>query len=339
MLTKPDLQDERIVACLQEEYGLRVVHLAFLPLGADLNTAVYHAIAADKVPYFVKLRSGLFDEITVTLPKLLSEQGIAQIIAPLTTRGGQLWAGLDAFRLIVYPFVEGRNGREVALSDRQWADFGAALKAIQTAVLPARLTGLIQRETYSPRWREIARGFLVHIEHGTFDEAVAAELAVFLMARRGEILDLVGRAEQLALALLARSPESVLCHSDVHASNILIGADGKLYIVDWDNPILAPKERDLMFVGGAQGFVGRTPQEEETLFYRGYGPTEIDPIALAYYRYERIVEDIAIYCEQLFLSNEGGEDREQSLRYLASNFLPGGTIEIAYKSDRTWRDG
>ena len=58
---------------------------------------------------------------------------------------------------------------------------------------------------------------------------------------------------------------------------------------------------------------------------------------MAYYRYERIVEDIAVYCEQLFLSDEGGEDREQSLRYLASNFLPNNTIEIAYNSDKTRR--
>jgi spectinomycin phosphotransferase len=49
---------------------------------------------------------------------------------------------------------------------------------------------------------------------------------------------------------------------------------------------------------------------------------------------ERIVEDIAVYCEQLFLTDEGGEDREQSLRYLQSNFSPGGTIEVAYKSDK-----
>ena len=113
-----------------------------------------------------------------------------------------------------------------------------------------------------------------------------------------------------------------MCHSDIHAGNILIGADDAFYIVDWDNPILAPKERDLMFVGGGQGFTGHTPQEEETLFYRGYGETQIDPVALAYYRYERIIQDIAVYCEQLFLSDEGGEDRAQALRHFASNFLP-----------------
>ena len=202
-----------------------------------------------------------------------------------------------------------------------------------------RLSRRIQQETYSPQWREIVKTFLERVEDDRFDDPVAVKLAAFLRAKRDEILDLVGRAERLAQALQARSPEFVLCHSDVHAGNILIDADDAFYIVDWDNPILAPKERDLMFIGGGQGFTGHTPQEEETLFYRGYGQTQIDPVALAYYRYERIVQDIAVYCEQIFLTNEGGEDREQSFQYLASNFLPNSTIEIAYKSDKTLREG
>ncbi|MFL7793023.1 MAG: phosphotransferase [Anaerolineae bacterium] len=335
MLEKPDIQDESIVACLQSEYGLDGVRLAFLPLGADQNTAVYCAIAGDETPYFCKLRSGVFDETSVTLPKFLSDRGIAQIIPPLETQAGQLWAELDTFKVILYPLVAGRNGYEVDLSERHWCDFGKALKSVHTVVLPPALSKRIRRETYAPKWRETARTFLGRVEDDAFDDPVAVKLAAFLKAKRNEVLDLVRRAERLAQDLQARSLEFVLCHSDVHAGNILIAADDALYIVDWDDPILAPKERDLMFVGGAQGFTGHTLQEEETLFYQGYGRTQVDPAALAYYRYERIVVDIAVYCEQLFLTDEGGEDREQSLRYLESNFLPNGTIEIAYKSDKT----
>jgi len=339
MLVKPDLQDDRVIACLQDEYGLHVVQVAFLPVGADLNTAAYRAVTDNETPYFVKLRRGVFDEIAVTLPKFLSDQGIAQIIAPLATQTGQLWASLDAFKLILYPFVEGHNGYEADLSDRAWGEFGAALKSIHTAVVPPALIRRIPQETYSPRGREIVKTFLGRVEEDAFDDPVAAELAAFLKASRDEILDLVGRAERLALALQARSPEFILCHSDVHAGNILMDAGDAFYIVDWDDPILAPKERDLMFIGGGQGFAGHTAQEEETLFYRAYGQTQIDPIALAYYRYERIIQDIAVFCEQIFLTNEGGEDREQSLQYLKSNFLPDGVAEIAYQSDKTLREG
>jgi spectinomycin phosphotransferase len=334
MLEKPDVQDERIVACVQDEYGLPAVQVVFLPLGADVNTAVYRAVADDDTPYFLKLRGGIFDETSVALPRFLSDQAIAQIIAPLATQTGQLWASMDAFKVILYPFVEGHNGYVLDLSDRHWHDFGTALKAIHTVRLPPALLRRIRQEAFSAQGRETVKTFLERVEEEAFDDPVAAELAAFLRARREEVLDLVARAERLAWTLKARPPEFVLCHSDVHAGNILIGADDAFYIVDWDDPILAPKERDLMFVGGGQGFGGHTAREEETLFYQGYGPTHIDPVPLAYYRYERIVQDIAAYCQQLLLSNEGGQDREQSLRYLTSNFLPNGTIEIAYRSDK-----
>ncbi len=335
MFEKPNLPDGRIIACLQDAYGLQVVQLVFLPLGADPNTAVYRVVADDDTTYFLKLRRGIFDETSVALPKFLCNQGIAQIIAPLATKSGSLWANLDTYKTILYPFVEGRNGYEVDLSDRQWADLGAALKRIHTASLPPELIRRIQQETYAPQGREIVKTFLERIEDDTFDDPIAVQLAMFLKAKRDEVLDLVARAGWLTQSLLAYSPEFILCHSDMHAGNILIDTNGALHIVDWDNPILAPKERDLMSVGG--GLMGdwRTPEEEETLFYQGYGEAQTDPRALAYYRYERIIQDIAVYCEQLLLTNEGGEDREQALRYLMSNFLPNGTIEIAYESDTT----
>ena len=77
MLDKPDFPNEKVIACLQADYGLRIVHVAFLPLGNDLSTAVYRAVAEDETSYFCKLKRGAFDDTSVALPKLLSEAGIA----------------------------------------------------------------------------------------------------------------------------------------------------------------------------------------------------------------------------------------------------------------------
>lgn len=335
MLEKPRLEDEKIISCLQDEYGLLVVQVAFLPLGADLSTAAYRVATDDETPYFLKLRRGLFDETSVALPKFLQGQGLTQIIAPLATRTGQLRGNLDVFKVILYPFVEGHDGYEVGLSDSHWGDLGTALKNIHTARVPPALLQRIRRETYHPQWRDSVKTFLERVEANSWEDSVAVKSAAFLKAKHGEILDLVKRADRLAQALQTQSPELVVCHSDIHAGNILIDASDALYIVDWDSPILAPKERDLMFIGGGQMGGRRTPQEEEDLFYQAYGQTQIDPIALAYYRYERIIEDIAVFCDQLLLTNEGGEDREQAFQYLTSNFLPNHAIEIAYKSDKT----
>jgi spectinomycin phosphotransferase len=333
MLEKPDLPDDTIVACLQADYGLHVVEIAFLPLGIDPWAAVYRAVSEDYAPYFVKLRWGAFDEASVTLPRILSGLGIRQIIAPLTASTGRLWASLDGFKLILYPFVEGRNGYEVGLSDQQWVDFGRALRGVHTAAAPLELTLSIQRETYSAQWRENLKTFLERAAVETFDDPISIETAVFLKAKAGAIRDLITRAERLAQKLRAQSPEFVVCHSDLHAGNVLLDANDALYIVDWDSPILAPKERDLMSIGG--GLMGdrHTPQAEEALFYRGYGQTEVDSTALAYYRYERIIQDIAVEYEEIFLSHESHSDRERALHYMKSNFLRNGIVEIAYQSD------
>ena len=44
---------------------------------------------------------------------------------------------------------------------------------------------------------------------------------------------------------------------------MLIDGKGDLYIVDWDAPIMAPKERDLMFIGGGVANVWNNPHEED----------------------------------------------------------------------------
>jgi spectinomycin phosphotransferase len=335
MLEKPELKDEEINNCLRDEYGLSVGKITFLPLGADLNTAVYRVVTNNGIAYFVKLRRGIFNEASVAVPNFLSDLGIKQIIPSLTTQTGQLWANLNPFKMILYPFIEGHDGFEKRLSDQQWVEFGKALKRFHTADIPSTITSTIQRDNFSARWRDTVRMFHERIKKETFDEPVAVELADFLKTKEDEILELVERAARFARMLQEQSPEFILCHADIHGWNLLIDAAGALFMVDWDTLIFAPKERDLMFIGGGPGDSGYTPQEEETMFYQGYGQTNINQIAIAYYRYERIIEDIAVFCEQIFLSDEGEKDRKQSLEYLKSNFLSNGTIERAFQSDKT----
>jgi spectinomycin phosphotransferase len=97
--------------------------------------------------------------------------------------------------------------------------------------------------------------------------------------------------------------------------------------------MLSLKEHDLMFVGG--GFIGagmgdmHRRNQEESLFYAGYGKTEINFAALAYYRYDRIINDISAYCEKLLLTDDGGADREPAFKSVAENFEPNGMIASA----------
>jgi spectinomycin phosphotransferase len=334
MLEKPDIHVESLTACLQADYDVRARTVEFLPLGADVHTAVYKVIADNEASYFLKLRQGTFAPLTLSFPRWLSEGGIQQIIAPLETTKGQLHTHLLEFAVILYPFVAGRNGYEVALSEEQWTQLGATLRHMHTCEMPERFRQDFQVERFSSEWREAVKQFLKRAEREEFGEAVARETARLLRAERAQILDLVYRAENLAQMLKTQTPPFVPCHADLHAGNIHVVNDHAFYLVDWDTLILAPKERDLIFVGS--GLMGShyEPEAEETLFYHGYGEVEINHTALAYYRYERIVQDIAAFCEQLLSGDEGGADGEQSFQYLQSNFSPAGTVELALRADK-----
>lgn len=333
MLEKPDIPDELIISCLQEEYGLLIVRLEFLPLGADLGTAVYRVLTDDGASYFLKLRRG-FEEITVTVPIFLKSQGVQEIIVPLEAKSKQNWMEFGEHRMILYPFIEGKDGFDGELTDNHKKALGAALKGIHAAQVTAELKSLIPQETFSPQWRESLKSFQALVENKAFDDLVAAKLAKFMKSRRDEINRLIERTEELSSELQPGPLEFVLCHTDIHGGNILIRTDGQLpilYIVDWDNPLLAPKERDLMFIGGGIDEIWKSDRDE-AVFYEGYGKTELNMTALAYYRYERVIEDLAVIGEQLLLSDEGGADRERAYGWFTSNFEPGGTIQIAEKT-------
>jgi spectinomycin phosphotransferase len=331
MLSKPDIPDEFIISRLQDEYNLRVTSLTFLPLGADMGTAVYRVVADDETVYFLKLRK-YFDEIIVTVPLFLKSQGVQEIIAPFKTKSKGGWADFGEYKMILYPFIEGKNGFEMELSDHHRRTLGAAFKAIHSVQLPPKLKTQIPQETFLPKYRESMRAFQEQVENHTFDEPVAAKLAEFIKSKRDEINHLIERAEELISELQSKPLEFVLCHTDIHGGNMLISDNDGFYIVDWDAPLLAPKERDLMFIGGGIDEIWKS-KRDESVFYAGYGKTQIDFLIMAYYRYERVIEDLAAYGEQLLSTDEGGADREQDYRRFTGNFEPGQTIDIAEKTD------
>lgn len=335
MLEKPAIEDAILLACLQAEYGILAESIAFLPLGADLNTAVYRVDAAGDAVYFLKLRSGEFLEASVTVPKHLHDLGLKQVIAPIPTRSGSLCANLPSCRMILYPFITGRHGFDRNLTEPQWVEFGAAMRMFHTTPFPPDITRGIPRESFTPQWRESVQRSLSIVQEETLTEPVAREMAAFLKPKTALLNELVNRTGGLAGRLQKQAGDFILCHGDIHAWNLLMTDGGAFYMVDWDTLIFAPKERDLMFIGGGLMGKWRAPADEEALFYRGYGSSRIDPLALAYYRYERVIEDIAIFCDQVFSATTGGEDRRQAFEYLKSYFIPGSALEIALLQDPT----
>ena len=333
MLENPRIPDEQIASSIKADYTLDITHVTFLPRGLDINTAVYRVEDRTGDAYFLKLRKGDFNPIIVEIPHFLSGLGVQTILSPFETRTGKLFGGFEEYTTILYHFIQGKDGYEQKLSEQHWVELGRTLHSVHTAKLPVSLVSQTPQETYDPQWRKNVKRFQMLIDTINFNEPVAKKLSRFMKANQLEINHLVSRAEELAVDLKKQSPDFVLCHSDAHPGNTLIAESGELYLVDWDNPILASRERDLMCFGS--GMSGDQPGGlEESSFYKGYGHVKVNLKALAYYRYERIIQDIAEFCKQLLLTTEGGEDREQAYVYFTSSFLPGHVLDVAIETDR-----
>lgn len=180
MLTKPDLKDEKIITCLQDNYGLDVAEISFLPLGADFNSAVYRVATTDKTDYFLKLRSGDFCEPSVLVPHHLKQIGLQNIIPPIATKTKECWTNLDGFKVALYPYVDGCNAVDTKISEQQWQQFGDAVKKLHSADISESIISNVPKETFSLKCCQTVRLFLERIENEVFDEAVAAKLAVGL---------------------------------------------------------------------------------------------------------------------------------------------------------------
>jgi spectinomycin phosphotransferase len=327
VLEKPNLPDAEIVACLREQFDLPVMALTFLPIGNDSSAWVYRADGNGGDRWFVKLKRSV-DEAALHVPHALRRMGLHQAVAPLPNRAGALWTPLSEFALIAYPYIDGDNGMAIGLTHAQWIDLGAAVRSLHGATLPPEIAGLVARENFVTPWLE--KVIIMDSDLDTFRGTFAAELVAFWTEKRAIIRHILAQTRALGDRLRAAPPPFALCHADIHTANVLVEPGGALHIVDWDQPVFAPKERDLMFV--IDGNVGKPiGSDAERWFFEGYGEAEVNRLALAYYRYMWTVEDMGDYAARVFFEIAGGGDdtRADAVRGFMKCFAPGDVVDAA----------
>jgi spectinomycin phosphotransferase len=329
MRDDPGLDLDEIAACLATEYGLRAAGMTYLPIGYDMNAAVYEVRASDGRACFLKVRFGPVHEAGLLAPRALTDLGVTNVLAALPARSGRLWAPLDGNSVVLYPFVRGENAMDAGLSAEQWREFGATLRAVHDSGLEVRFLDLLPVERFTLPSAALVRRLTAQLESLRPTSPAALELAAFWRENAGRIRALLARAEELGRRLQARSFALVLCHADIHAANILVGEDGAIHLIDWDGPRIAPRERDLLFVIGSHIARDVAPWEEEA-FFAGYGPVPVNAEALAYFRYERAVEDVGEFGKTVFLDASISEtSRREQAGLLMGYFAPGGMIDTA----------
>ena len=237
---------------------------------------------------------------------------------------------MDRFALALYPLLDAATGAEVGLSPAQWRQLGAAVRRAHSLPPTPRLAGLAGRESFRPSRRELLPALEAEIARADPADPVAGALAGFWTARRDLIDALVDRADRLGRQLAGEPFPWVLCHGDLHAWNVLVDADRHLWIVDWDEAVLAPGAGPVL-----RGRRRHRPRPgvqaaDTDSFLRGYGGAGIDPRLLAYYRAAWAVQDVAAYGEEVLCAPALGEaTRRAALEGFMDLFAPGNIADLA----------
>jgi spectinomycin phosphotransferase len=290
--------------------------IEFLPRGYDPYAGVYRVQASD-ADYFVKVKHDNINVWSVRLPRYLKAQGLEEVVAPLPTLTDMLWGRVDEWAMLVYPFI---LEQDTQLSDEQWRAFGNFVKKLHTIERVPELVNM-PREAFIPHshYLRILRQLQAEIPTRTYSHPIEQDLARFWHEKEQIIANVIERTEHYGAQLRteAEAIDHVICHADLHTGNLMFDAEGKLFVVDWNQPILAPRERDLMFVT-VGAFV--SDKHQENLFFEGYGTTPINELVMAYYRVERTMQDMAAFAEDVFLRDASDQTKEDSAWWFRAQF-------------------
>ena len=319
------IPEEQLRACLQDQYDIFPITLEFLPRGKDYSAGVYRVVSEQSTAYLLKATSRPLYEPRCHVPRYLNAQGITSVVAPIPTKSGALWTILGDWTVIVYLFIDGESSI-TGMTNAQWEEVGTIFKQIHSVTLPSVGFESLQKETFDPtKYTQWIRTFEAQHLHSLQDDNDSSRaLRTHWIEHQAMLHTGVTTLETLASRLQRQSGPYVICHADLHAANLLRDPAGRVFVIDWDEVMLAPKERDFIFV--------REPQADA--FWQGYGQRTIDWVALTYYLWERIIQDVIQCAQDLCFRDDLGEETRTDIAQLLHLIFAeeGGTIAAAYEA-------
>jgi spectinomycin phosphotransferase len=281
VIERPDIPDSMLAEGVRDGWGLSVEEIVFMPVGLDHSAWAYEVLIVGGGRRFLKVRTGTFTRPALPLPSYLFNHGLPQVVAPI----GAVRT-VHGLRLALYPFVDGPSLWSQGLTDAQWTAYGRFLGMLHAIALPGEVAGLLPTETYASTAPHRVRAL-------AGPAAADPALGPLWRRHREKLSAWADEVERLERDAAADPAPTVVCHADIHPGNLLADGDD-LRVVDWDAPIRAPRERDLMFVFGADFGEHPINARREALFRAGYGPLDLDDALLRYYRLERRLDDVAL---------------------------------------------
>lgn len=251
MIYEPPIDHAHLIATINNEYGVVVDRLTFVPVG--FAAACYVAHCHHGTRRFVKLwparavnQATLAQhDMVLRLVHAVHERVLrGRVPYPIPTRTGGLWAMLDRTPFAVFPFFPGHAPADPMPSTLrdEWARTMATLHR----ATPALRDVLPPRETFDlPFEADLRRGLAALEQIGPQVRPGLHALRELVLPRREETWAQLARLHRLQPVVRRLAGPFVLCHTDMGGDNLLVNDQGTLIVLDWDEATVAPPEHDL----------------------------------------------------------------------------------------------
>lgn len=228
---------------------------------------------------------------------------IAEVIAPLPDRDGEILALLDGGRwtVAVFPWIEAEPSRFGVFGSDADRDDAQRLVARIHAATPRVPAGLPRRDDLAIPHRDVLELALMRLDDAWTAGPYADPARILLRDAGGSVANALAAYDRLVIAVMEDSAPWVITHGEPHAGNVVRLRDGAgLAIVDWDTCALAPRERDLWQL---------LPADGDLAAYRKIaGDGAISANALALYRLWWDLCEVAVYTRWFRTSHQDTED-------------------------------
>ncbi len=317
------------------EFGVSVRSASQVSGGQDSSATVWRGLLTGGASVAIKL-SRRAPSPGLAVSSHLAARGVPSIVAALRARSGKPSLTVDGVQVSVLPWILGRRGADTGMTASQWRDFGELLARVHEVELPAELRALVPAENYVPVAVDVARRLARQIRDVTDPPDALTRSVVGEWQAASESIDiLVDSVDELGTQLRTRPVSRVLCHGDAHIANVLLDRDGRLWLLDWDEVVVAPRERDLMFVVGGVLSDAPVTADQQSWFFDGYGHHDIDQSLLAYYRCDWALQDLTDFAQRVLDPEQWPDDRRaEALRFFQSLLWPTGIVDLSLASLR-----
>ncbi|HEY3559957.1 MAG TPA: phosphotransferase [Kribbella sp.] len=181
------------------------------------------------------------------------------VVEPLRTLDGELFALSGSQAYAVFPYVEGRTAT--------WDDWRVVAGALRQVHEVSQRVTLPPADVSEPHIRKLGQ-CLQHPWIADRADVVAAAIA---------------RLDDVRTRL--KPVREVVCHTDFHGLNVLIGERGQVAaILDWENAVIGPREYDLWVAADGEPLVE---------FLDEYGAHDLDADQLEFALLARGLRDLA----------------------------------------------